>query len=155
VIRGELQFGTEVRGMSFTDTKSWANEMFGMCELKDQRRTQRLVRIAEQVAENPPAGFPDQMETWADLKAAYRLFDCADVTFANVASRHWQNTRQQAAGRTLVICDTTEIDFGGRRDITGVGPTGNGSGQGFLLHNAMMVDAGTRSVLGIAGQTIH
>jgi len=141
--------------MSFTDTKFWANEMFGMCELKDQRRTQRLVRIAEQVAENPSAGFPDQMETWADLKAAYRLFDCADVTFANVASGHWQNTRQQAAGRTLVICDTTEIDFGGRREIAGVGPTGNGSGQGFLLHNAMMVDAGTRSVLGIAGQTIH
>lgn len=141
--------------MSFTDTKSWANEMFGMCELKDQRRTKRLVRIAEQVAENPSAGFPDQMETWADLKAAYRLFDCADVTFENVASGHWQSTREQAAGRTLVICDTTEIDFGCRRKIAGVGPTGNGSGQGFLLHNAMLVDAKTRSILGIAGQTIH
>jgi hypothetical protein len=36
-----------------------------------------------------------------------------------------------------------------------VGPTGNGSGQGFLLHNAMMVDAQTRAIQGIAGQTIH
>ena len=133
--------------MSFTDTKSWANEMFGMCELKDQRRTQRLVRTAEHVAENPSAGFPDQMETWADLKAAYRLFDCADVTFANVAAGHWQNTRQQAVGRTLVICDTTEIDFGSRRKIAGVGPTGNGSGRGFLLHNVMLVDAETRAAL--------
>jgi len=141
--------------MSFNDPKSWANEMFGMCELEDQRRTHRLVRIAEQVAENPSAGFPDQMETWADLKAAYRLFDCADVTFAKVATGHWKNTRQQAAERTLVICDTTEIDFGGRREITGVGPTGNGSGQGFLLHNAMMVNAESRAILGIAGQTIH
>ena len=72
--------------MSFSDAKSWANEMFGMCKLKDQRRTSRLVRIAEHVAENPAAGFPDQLETWADLKAAYRLFDSPDVTFANVAS---------------------------------------------------------------------
>ena len=141
--------------MSFIDTKSWANEMFGMCKLKDQRRTSRLVSIAEHVAENPSAGFPDQMETWADLKAAYRLFDCPDVTFANVASGHWRHTRRLATGRTLVICDTTEIDFGGRREIAGVGPTGNGSGQGFLLHNALMVNADSRAILGIAGQTIH
>ena len=140
---------------SFNDAKSWANEMFGMCELKDQRRTKRLVRIAERVAENPSAGFPDQMETWADLKAAYRLFDCRDVTFENVASGHWQHTRQLANGQTLVICDTTELDFGGHRKIAGAGPTGNGSGQGFLLHNAMMADVESRSILGIAGQTIH
>jgi hypothetical protein len=54
-----------------------------------------------------------------------------------------------------VICDTTELDFGIRRDIDGLGPTGNGRGNGFLLHNALMVDAPTKSVLGIAGQTIH
>lgn len=141
--------------MLFSDSKTWAGEMFGMCELKDQRRTNRLVSVAEQVAENPSASFPDQMETWADLKAAYRLFDCADVTFDSVASGHWQHTRKQAVGRTLVVCDTTEIDFGGRREITGVSRTGNGSGQGFLLHNAMMVDLATKSILGIAGQTIH
>ncbi|MBL4884883.1 MAG: IS4 family transposase [Planctomycetaceae bacterium] len=53
-----------------------------------------------------------------------------------------------------MICDTTDINFGSRRQIEQVGPTGNGSGQGFLLHNAMMVDADTKSILGIAGQTI-
>jgi len=150
-----IAVSTEVRGMSFIDTKSWASEMFGTCDLKDQRRTNRLFCIAEHVAENPSASFPDQFETWSELKAAYRLFDCPDVTFANVASGHWEHTRRLATGRTLVICHTTELNFGKNREIAGVGPTGNGSGQGFLLHNAMMVDAGTRAILGIAGQTIH
>jgi hypothetical protein len=141
--------------MSFSDTQTWANEMFGQCDLGDKRRTDRLVKMAQQVAENPSASLPDQMETWGDLKAAYRLFDSPHVTFSNVATPHWQQTRRRADGRTLVLCDTTELDFGGRREIAAVGPTGNGSGQGFLLHNAMMVDADTLSILGIAGQAIH
>jgi hypothetical protein len=141
--------------MSFSDTKTWANEMFGQCELGDKRRTKRLVKVAQQVAENPSASFPDQMETWGDLKAVYRLFDSPEVTFQAIAAPHWEQTRRLAAGRTLVICDTTELDFGAHREIAGVGPTGNGSGRGFLLHNALMVDAATRSILGVAGQTIH
>jgi hypothetical protein len=39
--------------------------------------------------------------------------------------------------------------------IAGVGPTGNGSGKGFLLHNALMVDADNEEILGMGGQTIH
>jgi hypothetical protein len=146
---------TEVCGMSISDTKAWANEMFGECELGDKRRTKRLLEVAELVAENPAASFPDQFEEWKDLKAAYRLFDSEKVTFEGIAAPHWRQTRRQASGRTLVLCDTTELDFGGRRKITGVGPTGNGSGLGFLLHNAMMVDAQSGSVIGIGGQTIH
>ena len=141
--------------MSSIEIKTWAHEMFGSCELGDKRRTDRLVRMAQQVAENPSASLPDQMPLWSDLKAAYRLFDTSDVTFTNIATPHWQQTRAAARGRTLVLCDTTELDFGSQRQITGVGPTGNGSGQGFLLHNAMMVEANTLAILGIAGQTIH
>jgi hypothetical protein len=55
----------------------------------------------------------------------------------------------------LIIGDTTELDFGRFRNIEGVGPTGNGTGQGFLLHNALMVDAESEEILGVAGQTIH
>ena len=141
--------------MSFSNTKAWAHEMFGECQLGDPRRTNRLVAVAQRVAENPSASFPDQLQEWADLKAAYRLFDSDGVTFDGVASVHWKKTRQAASGRMLVLCDTTEIDFGKRREVAGVGPTGNGSGQGFLLHNAMMVNADSRAICGIGGQTIH
>jgi len=121
----------------------WAQLNFGGCELGDKRRTKRLVHVAKEVADNPSASLPNQIERWGDLKAAYRLFDRDEVSFQAIAGPHWELTRQSAKGRTLVIGDTTEIDFGRFRQIEGVGPTGNGTGQGFLLHNALMVNADT------------
>lgn len=133
----------------------WAQLNFGKCELGDKRRTNRLMQVAERVASNPSGSLPDQLDNWGDLKAAYRLLDRDEVTFEAIARPHWEVTRQKARGRTLVLGDTTEINFGRFREIDGVGPTGNGTGKGFLLHNAMMVDSETKEILGIAGQTIH
>ena len=133
----------------------WAQLNFCGCELGDKRRAQRLIQVAAKVANNPSASFPDQMETWGDLKAAYNLFDCDDVSFEAVARPHWELTKQRAPGRYLVIGDTTELDFGIRRAVPGLGPTGNGNGSGFLLHNALMVDAESEEIIGVAGQTIH
>lgn len=135
--------------------QDWAQMNFGNCQLGDKRRTARLVKVATEVANNPSASFPDQMPTWSDLKAAYNLFDCDDVTFEAVARPHWEQTIDRTAGRYLVIGDTTELDFGRHRDVPGLGPTGNGGGLGFLLHNALLVAADTNEVIGVAGQTIH
>jgi hypothetical protein len=142
--------------MSFRiDVTEWANGQFGNCELGDQRRTKRLIEVAEQVANHPSASFPRQMESWGDLKAAYRLFDCNEVTFQAIAQPHWQQTRAVPPGRYLVLGDTTEIDFGLRREIEGLADIGNGSHRGFLLHNALMVEAENQSLVGVAGQTIR
>ena len=57
--------------MSFTlETKAWAQQQFAECSLGDKRRTKRLVTMAQQVADNPSASFPEQMEGLKDLKAA-------------------------------------------------------------------------------------
>ena len=133
----------------------WAQENFCSCELGDKRRTRRLIKVAADVANNPSGSFPDQMKTWGDLKAAYKLFDCDDVTFEAIARPHWELTKQRAAGRYLVIGDTTELNFGIHRDVPDLGPTGNGRGKGFLLHNALMAEAQSKEVIGLAGQTIH
>lgn len=125
------------------------------CELGDKRRTARLVQVATEVANNPAASFPDQMPTWSDLKAAYNLFDGEDVTFEAIARPHWEQTKQRPVGRYLVIGDTTELDFGRHRDVPGLGPTGNGGGLGFLLHNALLVAAESKEVIGVAGQVTH
>ena len=104
----------------------WAQENFGTCDLGDARRTRRVVKLAQQMAEHPDGSTPDQTETWADLKAAYRLVDQDDVTFTALASPHWELTRRRAQGVVLVIGDTTELDFGLSRQADGLGPVGNG-----------------------------
>jgi hypothetical protein len=142
--------------MSFEiDAREWAERQFGECELGDKRRTKRLIQVAHQVANNPAGSFPEQMESWGDLKAAYRLFDADEVTFDAVAGPHWRQTRAQGPGRFLVLEDTTEVDFGYGREIAGLSRIGNGSGNGFLLHNGLLVAAESRAVIGVAGQTIH
>ena len=132
----------------------WSRENFGSCELGDVRRTGRVVLFAKQMAEHPDGSTPEQTERWADLKAAYRLIDRNEVTFNSIASPHWELTRHRARGVVLVIGDTTELDFGWGRQACGLGPVGIGSGRGFLLHNALMVDAKTSEIIGLAGQEI-
>jgi hypothetical protein len=145
----------EMFRMLVFDTNIWAQQQFSRCQLGDQRRTRRLVRLAEQVVSHPSGGFPEQTETWADLKAAYRLLDRAEVTFQSIAGAHWQQTRYRSAGRYLVLGDTTELDFGIHRDIPGLGFTGNGGGWGFLLHSGLLVAAEGEEIFGLAGQTIY
>lgn len=142
--------------MVILETKEWARATFGECELGDRRRTKRLVKLAEQAAARPDGSTPEQTESWGDCKAAYLLFDQDDVTFDEITRPHCDQTR--AACRPgdvkLIINDTTEVDFGHSRRATGLGPTGNGSGRGFFLHSALMLDAADGRVDGLAGQLL-
>ena len=122
------------------------------CELGDVRRTRRAVTVALQMAEHPDGSTPDQAEDGADLKAMYRLFDADEATFTATATLHWRRSRSLARGNVLLIGDTTETDFGIRRAVQGLGPTGDRYGPGFFLHSSMMVDLASGEILGLAGQ---
>src|SRR5690606_17705760 len=98
---------------------------------------------------------PDQTECWSDCKAAYRLFDNEDVTFAGLAGPHWELTRRQSEGVYLLLGDTTHIDIGWDRKVKGLAPIGDGHSQGFLLHSSLMVNAHTEQILGLAGQELY
>ncbi len=138
------------------DSQLWAEKQFGQARLGNKTRTKRLVHLASQIAANPSGSLPEQTGQWKDLKAAYRLFDRKEVTFEAVATPHWEQTRQQCvSGHYLVIDDTSELDFGIRREIDGMGPTGNGGGYGFLLHSALAVAADSEAVVGLMGQRVH
>ena len=134
--------------------QQWAEEQFGACELGDERRTRRAVTVAATFAAHPSSSTPHQTENWADLKAAYRLFDSDGVSFESLASPHWEKTRARTSGHWLVLEDTSEIDFGKHRAVKGLGPTGNGSGYGFHLHSALMVGADSEEIVGLAGQEL-
>ena len=135
--------------------QDWAEEQFGQCDLKDKRRTDRLVRLAAGVLCHPSGSLPEQTADMADLKAAYRLFAGDKVSFEAIAKPHWEQTRRQPPGSYLLLDDTTEVDFGIRRKIRGMGQTGNGGGKGFLLHSALLVSAESEEIFGLAGQKIR
>ncbi|MCI0356264.1 MAG: IS4 family transposase [Acidobacteria bacterium] len=138
------------------DVNTWAAEQFESCDLGDARRTARAVTMAAQFAANPSGSTPEQTETWADCKAAYRLFDCADVTFSGLARPHWQRTKARTSGHYLLLGDTTVVSFDGERNISGMGIVTDGSAKGYLLHSSLMVTAdSSHQVLGLAGQTIY
>jgi hypothetical protein len=137
------------------DAHVWAEEQFGQCDLKDKRRTQRLVRVAASTLCHPSGSLPEQTTDAADLKAAYRLFGCEDVSFKDIVEPHWIQTRRQPPGVYLVLNDTTEVDFGIRRKLRGMGRTGNGGGWGFLLHSALVVSGEDDAIFGLAGQKIR
>jgi hypothetical protein len=137
------------------DVQVWAEQQFGACDLGDERRTRRAVRMAACFAADSSGSTPEQTETWSDCKAAYRLFDNSDVTFRGLAGPHWEQTRARTSGHYLLIGDTTTISFDGDRQISGMGIVTSGNSQGFLLHSALMVDASDGDIIGLAGQAIR
>lgn len=137
------------------DPATWATAQFSTAQLGDRRRTARLVTLALQIARDPSSSLPCPTATWGDLKAAYRLLDRPEATFQVIAAPHWQLTRGLAdRGRSLILDDTTEIDYGSKRQATGLGPVGRGTGRGYLIHSALAVTPGDEWVVGLAGQVL-
>lgn len=132
----------------------WSELEFGACELGDIRRTRRLIRYARQMAEKPDASTPRQTESWSDCKAVYRMFECPDVTFEAVTAVHYKRTLNLPPGKYLVISDTTEVDYGYKNGREGLGPLTAKHRRGFFLHSALVVDPGTRQVMGMGAQEL-
>jgi hypothetical protein len=137
------------------EAQAWAVTQFGTADLHDKRRTDRLVYLATQIAADPSGSFPEQTGSWNDLRAAYNLFDCEEVTFQAIAAPHWELTRRTTGKILLIIEDTTEIDYGPCRQVEGLSPVGSGTGRGFHLHSGLMVSAKDDRVHGLAGQLIY
>jgi hypothetical protein len=137
------------------DTHTWATTQFANAELGDIRRTRRLITLAIQIAADPSGSFPEQTESWNDLRAAYNLFKCPEVTFQAIASPHWELVKTTIAERLLIIEDTTEIDYGPSRKVDDLSPIGSGTSRGFHLHSGLMVSTEDDRVYGLAGQLIY
>ena len=86
--------------MTILDNQTWAQQQFANAELGDTRRTKRLGEIASSMLDAPDQSLPQQNPKWGDLKAAYRFFDCGDVTLKrSLPATLATNTASQA--RTL------------------------------------------------------
>jgi hypothetical protein len=141
-----------------THTQSFGERNFGHAQLGDQRRTRRLVDLANQMALRPGGTLPQKIRSPADLQAFYRLMRKKQVTHAAILEAHRQATVariEELEGTVLVIHDTTELEYTTHKSLDGLGKIGNGNRRGYITHNSLAVDPKTRDVLGLYNQVLH
>lgn len=135
--------------------QEWAVETFGAAELGDVRRTDRLVKLASALGENPSVSLPASMRNWAETHAAYQFLGNPAISHEQIMAPHFAATYQEAAERNqvLLIGDTTEVNLSTHQATTGLGPVGRGNkAQGFFIHTVLAVDAKDKQLLGCLGQ---
>ena len=114
---------------------SWAEEELGAAELGDARRSRRLVRLVERLAEQPSVSIPAACSGAAETKAAYRLLSHDAVGWSDILAPHLASSLRRMAVEPVVLClqDTTELDFNGQA-IEGLGPLAYEAQRGLYLH---------------------
>ena len=138
-------YGESLMQTALMTVKDWAVAEFGGADLHDQRRSQRLVQVAAQLASDPHGRLPESFGQWRDLKAAYRLLEEAGITHEAILASHTARVRQECRrpGEYLFVEDTTELDFSSHPAAEDLGLIGNGGGRGLFVHStlAMRVDS--------------
>jgi hypothetical protein len=143
----------------FKEEQTFGERFFSAVELGDKRRTARLIALADQMSQRPGGSLPEKFVQQKDLKAMYRLFDREEVTHEALMSpcrNHLFNeVLPERDGYTLVIHDTTELEYTKRESLSELGSIGNGWRRGFLAHHSLLVCPETGRVLGLANQILH
>ena len=141
--------------LCLADREQWAFSEFGAADLGDRRRTRRLVKLATLMAGNSSGSIPQQTQTWAETKAAYRLFDADGVTHTAVCQTHFDQTRLAAGQVPMVflVQDTMVLNFTSHTACTGLGPIGTDQGlMGLHQQNVLAVDPVRQRPLGLMYQ---
>lgn len=141
-----------------TTDRSFGQVNFATANLGDERRTRRLVDLADRISRHPGGSLPEKLQSPADLKALYRLCDSSAVTHAAVLAPHRELTRcclQQTQRPLLVIHDSTELDYTSRKSLATLGQIGDGRGRGYVCHNSLVVDPDSLEVHGLVNQILH
>ncbi|HTI13211.1 MAG TPA: transposase DNA-binding-containing protein [Dictyobacter sp.] len=137
------------------NVKKWAIETFGSVECGDPRRTDRLIKVASALANNPSASLPCVLETWGETLGAYRLLENPAMSYGQIITPHWSQTYHEATqgSRTLLLGDTTEMDFSTHKAVKGLAPIGNPEQDiSFSVHTVLAMDPQTQRLLGCITQ---
>jgi hypothetical protein len=130
----------QLRLVDENDTDDWASAEFGEAKLGDARLAQRLVALARRLACSPQGSFPQSLKP-AELKAAYRFFDNAQVDTDAILAPHVTQTldRMRQVPVVLAVQDTTEFNLSHLPATQGLGyGTGNNL-RGFMMHSLLAV----------------
>lgn len=105
-----------------------------------------MKRIGVALAREPTRSFPEAMAS--QLEALYRFLDNRSVSFERVLGPHAERTAERGRSHDglLVLHDTTDLEFAGKRE--GLGPLQTRARKGFFLHVSLAVTL-NREPLGV------
>lgn len=120
---------------------SWAEQEFVGLNLGDQRRTDRLIRVVDDLSAQPGGSIPQACGGWAETKATYRLLNNPALDWRELLEVHPERTRERAAGQAVGLClqDPTELDFSSQPGMAGLGRLSDEAQHGMYLHPTLMV----------------
>lgn len=123
--------------------QEWAEKNFGDLDLGHVKRNERAISIASSFAANPGKSIPRAIGNWYQIQATYKFFANPEVTPDELQARHRELTMERLTqqGLYLLIEDTTEPSWSGKKWRPGLGSVGDGKStkQGFRLHTSLAV----------------
>ncbi len=149
--------------MSEKSASKWAKEILGEAKLGDKRRTYRAVEVLAQLAEHPGQSIPELTDGRDALaEKIYRHARSEHVDSGQILEAGLRASRKRLVAQCkenprdiLILQDTTNLDYSHKSVRSKLKPTStsleNGP-RGWLVHNALAVDAESGDTLELVGQ---
>lgn len=114
-------------------------------KLGDARLDKRIKNILERISEKPGESFPSIFSDKAELEAFYRFVENPYIDSEDIFAAHQKASieRCRQAKKVLILHDTTEFSFSGKR-MGSLGDRGS-----FFGHCSLALEAGSNTPLGV------
>jgi hypothetical protein len=141
-----------------SDESTWAQQLFGACELGDRRRTRRLVdggaRLARQVGASMAQCCKGES---AALLGSYRLMRNDAVCAEAIREGGLAHTARQASacpGVLLALEDRTSVSYAHTvaADLGSTGSRREARLRGYQVHSVLLVEAAGERTIGLIEQ---
>lgn len=111
--------------------------------LGDKRLNKRLEKIVDEFTNDLTRPIPDACKNTASIKGAYRFFSHEKVSARAIIEAHCKTmdlsgSNSDKINRILVLSDTTELDYTGKRASDDLGSLNYLKRKGMMLHNSMI-----------------
>jgi hypothetical protein len=138
--------------------QKWAEEEFGGADLRDVRRSRRLVALAAEVARTPAGTVTGACGSSASREGAFRLLENPAVHPDAIRERVHAAAVERCSGQPIayVPVDATSLDITDRKQTKGLGGVGawRRGARGVLVMTALALSE-KGAPLGIVGRQMH
>jgi len=119
----------------------WIEDELMTVDLGDKRLEDRMGSLLQRFYEKPGVSIPAACRGWDETQAAYRFFANGSVTLEQILAPHKEATLERMRGHStvLLIQDTTELDFTGKKSGGNLGLLNWKERTGFLNHTMIAV----------------